>query len=165
MPARSDMEPESLTEMLSLGRFRETCATFAWLPEMRPRAWDQASLRRGTHQLGGIGRTQLNGGHCTGVSATHHPPKEPPLLGCPAGHPPWAPQDAAGGSRASVWTTSSLKADAGQWRRSSGPHKSVHLPWSQGVTALQGQPPCRLECLGGRFNCQELLSGKWPQRH
>lgn len=45
MPARSDMEPESLTEMLSLGRFRETCATFAWLPEMRPRAWDQASLR------------------------------------------------------------------------------------------------------------------------
>lgn len=44
MPARSDMELESLTAILNLGRFRKTCATFAWLPDMRPRTRDPASL-------------------------------------------------------------------------------------------------------------------------
>lgn len=44
MPACSDGEPESLTETHNLDRFRETCVTFAGLPETRPRAWDPASL-------------------------------------------------------------------------------------------------------------------------
>lgn len=49
MPARSDMEPESLTAILNLGRFRKTCATFAWLPDMRPRAWDTSARRHWEH--------------------------------------------------------------------------------------------------------------------
>ena len=44
MPARSDREPESLTETHNLDRFRDTWVTFAGLPETRPRAWDPASL-------------------------------------------------------------------------------------------------------------------------